>query len=157
MNPFSKTNSPCDCGWLAGAINDPESGVVFDPESNTILLSPGRSEYPLYHCPFCGGVFPDSSQPVWVPIVPKAEFERVEQLIAGLTDADAIISRLGAPDYDAMMYSHKTRNGALVRDDTSPPTRNIEYYRYSDWLAIEFYITDRRGAEHQLVIKNISR
>jgi hypothetical protein len=138
------------------AINDPYSGVVFDPESNSVLLSHGQSEYPLYHCPFCGGAFPDSSQPVWVPIVPKEEFERVEQLIADLTDAEAIISRLGPPDYDATTHSHTSCNGTLVRDDTSPPVRNIEYYGYSDGLAIEFYITGGRAATHRLGIKNLS-
>jgi hypothetical protein len=43
-----------------------------------------------------------------------------------------------------------------VQDDTSRPVRNLEYYGYSDWLLIEFYITDGRAATHQLVIKNLS-
>lgn len=123
------------------AINDPESGVVFEPAGNYICL---KFRYPLYHCPFCGGMFPDSSQPLWVPIVPQEEFTRVEQLVVDLTDPEAIISRLGPADYDSMTRSY------------TPPVRNIEYYGYSDWLAIEFYIPAGEPARHHLSIKPLS-
>lgn len=137
------------------AINDPCSGVTFDPKSNTVVLSRGQSEYPLYHCPFCGGAFPDSSQPAWVPIVPKEEFERVERLVADLADAEAIISRLGPPDYDAVTYPQTWRNGTMVQDDPCRSVRNLEYCGYSEWLAIEFYITGGRSATHRLAIKKV--
>src|SRR5688572_12195266 len=105
MNAFSNTDSPCDCGWLSMAINDPHSGVVFDAGGNCVCLSHGESRYPLYHCPFCGGAFPDSSQPLWVPIVPPEEFARVAQLVGTLSDPEAIRSRLGPPDYGAVTHS----------------------------------------------------
>ena len=155
MNACSKTDLPCDCGWLALAINDPSSGVVFDRENNRICLTHGQSEYPLYHCPGCGGAFPDSSEPVWVPIVPPEEFKRVEQLVAGLQEVNAIISRLGPPDYDVVTHSFIARDGRYVRDE-SRPVRNIEYYRHSDWLAIEFYIRPGKPAVHHIVIKKLS-
>lgn len=70
MSSFSKTDVPCDCGWLSAPINDPKSGVVYDALMNMIVIHTGETDYPLYHCPFCGGSFPDSSKPMWVPVVP---------------------------------------------------------------------------------------
>lgn len=153
MNSFSKTDSPCDCGWPALAINDPESGITFDAEHNTLAL--GHGSYPLYHCPSCGGKYPDSSRPIWVPLVPAEEFARVERLIEGLTDSDAIIARLGRPDHDAETYAVRSVAGDTVKDDAAP-VRNLEYYGLSDLLTVEFYCGSEVPAWHRIMVKPLS-
>jgi hypothetical protein len=152
-NAFSKTLDPCDCGWLAQAINDPESGVAYDPEQNSVCLSHGRSFYMMYHCPFCGGRFPDSSSPMWVPLVPQSEFDRLNACARGLADANAIIQRLGRPDYDAITGAMKLVDGVRQFDGE---VRNIEYYNLSDLLALKFYIGDDGTVAHKVAIKLLS-
>ena len=156
MSQLSKTNIPCDCGWLSEAINDPDSGISYHPETNSVCLAHGQSIYSLYHCPFCGGKYPDASQPLWVPIVPQAEFTRLKQIVAGLKDSAAIISALGPPDYDAMMGTYWSVNGVMTKDLSQGETRNLEYYHLSEWLNIEFYLPPDGPGSFRLAIKSLS-
>ena len=155
-NGFSKTGEPCDCGWLSHAINDSDSGVTYGKASNLIYLGSDQSRYPLYHCPSCGGCFPDSSKPMWVPIVPVDEEQRLEALINGLATVDDILNTLGTPDYDALTSSHVVRDGVFVEGEKQH-IRNIEYYQLSEWLNLEYYVLLANGSvNHKLVIKSLS-
>ena len=142
MPAFAKTLAPCDCGWLSGPINDPSTNLSYDALNNKIVLG-DQTQYVIYHCPFCGGKFPDSSRPIWVPIVPQAEFERVRALVAGLATVDGIFERLGKPDYDSWSYP-----GAEYRC--------IEYYGLSEFLSLEFLVTRTGLATHTIQIKSMS-
>jgi hypothetical protein len=155
MTGFSKTELPCDCGWLSLAINDPQSGVAYNAAANQIALS----GYPLYHCPFCGGRYPDPSKPMWVPIIPTGEKERLEHLIANLVGRDDILQKLGKPDYDELTYTavrDPQNPEELVRDDSVPPIRNIEYYGLSDWFNVEFYVDSDGSTSRRLMPKMLS-
>jgi hypothetical protein len=146
MNTFSKTDMPCDCGWISSVINEPDSPVVFDEKMNHILLVTAQSQYPLYHCPFCGGTFPDRAKRLWVPKIPPEEFARVEKMAKELTSREAILSALGTPDH---IGNFKTATDA----DSS------EYYLYenvSEFIFLEFHFFPDGRVLPQTTIKSLS-
>jgi len=143
MPSFSKTEVPCDCGWLSGVINDPESRIAFDPLNNQIIIDAAGASYVLYHCPFCGGMFPDRSKPMWVPIVPQSEFDRIKALSANLATAEQILERLGPADTDGW-----SRPGAEFRC--------IGYYHLSEFLNLEFILTKNGDMRCDIQIKPLS-
>jgi hypothetical protein len=124
VSGFSKTLLPCDCGWLSQPINDPSLSLSYDALSNTIGIG-HESRYVLYHCPFCGGQFPDHSKPMWVPIVPGSEFDRMHELTVGFTTLNQVFEKLGTPDYASWIYPDMQ-------------FRCIEYYELSELLWVEF-------------------
>ena len=137
-----KTDEACDCGWLSGAINDPDSSVFFDSSANRIMMgSPSGSQYVMYCCPYCGGRFP-VERPMWVPIVPDDERTRMAKLIEGLDSSDAIIDALGTPDCDQYDYPWNHRN--------------IEYNHLSEWFNVECWIKPDGATSVSLVIKPLS-
>ena len=156
MTAFSKTDIPCDCGWLSQAINDSRSSIFYDARQNCICCGTEDGCFILYHCPFCGGAFPDSTKPMWIPIIPPGEFDRLQEMIQNLHDAEGILHRLGVPDYDEMSYSFGNVNGILQMDKPTAPIRNIEYYQLSEFLNVEFYISEDNHLTKRLTIKPLS-
>jgi hypothetical protein len=152
MNAFSKTEQPCDCGWIATAINDPSSGISFDPAARKVTLA---GNYYLYHCPFCGGRFPDSSKPISVPIFSPEERERLELLTKDLTTPEQVIQRLGPPDYNQPMLAYREHEGKMVHDESIPPVRNLEYYHLSDIAKIEFYFRADGSMDRRIMVKSL--
>ena len=144
-----KTDEPCDCGWLSMAINDSESGIFFDAESNFICLGKrGGSAFIVYHCLLCGGRFP-VGEPMWVPIIPDSERHRVENLVSALDSATAILSSLGPPDHDEVVSQAGSQ-------DPKDGVRNIEYYSLSKWFNVEFCIRPDGRVRTELMIKPLS-
>lgn len=150
MSEQHKTSEPCDCGWLAMAMNDERKTVTYDPVSHVLILDGG---YVMYHCPFCGGCYPDSSKAFWVPLVPAGERERLESMISRLDTVDAIVNALGKPDFDAATTSYRWKDGVAEEDESMEPTRNIEYYGLSDWLNVEFYCSPDTGVHYKIAVK----
>lgn len=109
----------------------------------------------MWFCPGCGGKLPDWKKPTWVPLAPPGERERLLGLATELATADQIIARLGTPDYDHLTYTHWQRDGRMIRDETIPPIRNIEYYQLSEWYNLEFYIYADGVIRTEIVIKNL--
>ena len=146
---------PCECGWLSLHINEPRSAIRFDEQMNCFVIDSSEGQAVMHFCPGCGGKLPDSTKPVWVPLAPQGERERLEALTIGLSTADQVLARLGAPDYDEVGYTYWQRDGRMVRDETTPPFRNIEYYGLSDWYNLEFYICDDGRIKVEIMIKSL--
>ena len=93
--PKSVTEQPCTCGYLQRAADDPDSPIVYDPQLNEYDF-----EYPspcgprecgkasaylmIYHCPFCGGVAPESKRGRLFAAIPRAEEGRLYGLLRGV-------------------------------------------------------------------------
>lgn len=123
------------------ALNDPGSGVSFDAERNLFFFSSGNgSIYSLYHCPFCGGIFPDDSKPVWVPILSDVERERLESLFRNAKDAEELFLKMGKPDYDVVFKG----------------IRSIDFYGHSELANIECWLSDGQMPDCKIVMKRIS-
>ncbi len=165
---LSKTQEPCDCGAISAILNDPDSGLTLS-QDNTFQLG---NHFCVYHCPFCGGLLPDSSLPIWYPRLDAQERSRLQRLVAGITTAEEAIERLGLPDYDAMMHHYDSLAGGMplvvsehdeMRDsqwafnqELSTKCRNLEYYNLSEHADIEFYFHADYGPRCEIVVKYIS-
>lgn len=144
MNSFSKTHIPCDCGWLSGALNELNSPVVYDEKENRILIvTPLESKFFMYHCPFCGGVFPDASKPMWVPILSTDERDRLNSLVGTITTKKALLKVLGPPDYKS-------------RPNGSGKISVFEYYQISEIAYLECFVDDDGPVECRIQIKSVS-
>ena len=144
-----KTEEPCDCGTISMMLNDPDSGLTLS-EDNTFWLS---GTWCVYHCPFCGGLLPDSSKPIWHPRRTDDEKSRLEKLTEGIATAEEAIQRLGPPDYDGLSAAHEFVDGKLSWNDK---IRNIEYYNLSESAAVEFYFGYNNGSWRTVVLKAVS-
>jgi hypothetical protein len=141
MQPLSKTSLLCDCGWIAQALNSSGSGVSFDAERNLFFFATENGPiFSLYHCPFCGGAFPDPSKPVWAPILTDDERERLERLFKGAKSAEELLVRMGKPNYDVVL---------------TDGTRNIEFYQLSALANVECFVSEQ-GVECRIEMKPIS-
>lgn len=140
MNGFSKTTELCDCGWICQALNEKDSGVVFEQNSFWFKM-PSGGQFILWHCPFCGGAFPDYDKPLWAPIMSSEERQTLENLGNPISAPGALFEKLGKPDYDATL---------------TDGTRNIEYYGLSKLANLEFYFYANGSSERRIVMKPIS-
>lgn len=144
MNHLSKTHIPCDCGWLSGALNEPESPVVYDAKQNLFLIvTPLKTTFVLYHCPFCGGAFPDAGKPIWVPIVGPEELNRLNALVSKMTSRDILLKELGPPDYTS-------------RPNGSENFSVFEYYGIADVAYLECFVDDDGPVTCKIQIKSVS-
>jgi hypothetical protein len=139
---ISKTNTPCDCGWIAQALNTKDSGIILEPTLNMFCFSsPNGVFLVLWHCPQCGGTFPDPGKPFWAPILTDSERSRLEGLIKDVADVTELFNRMGKPDYDVAL---------------TDGTRNIEFYNLSQLANVECYVSEGRKPECRLSIKPLS-
>jgi hypothetical protein len=113
------------------ALNTKGSGIILDRTVNMFCFSgPNGSSFVLWHCPQCGGAFPDPQKPFWVPIITDDERDRLNALIGEITNIANIIdifAKLGPPDCDEVL------------DDGM---RMIEFYNLSEVANVECYVSD---------------
>lgn len=107
----SLTNELCRCGYLQQQADDPRSPIVFDRKLNeynyVYPCAPGdgdcegsKSMLRIYHCPFCGGVAPESKRDLLFAVITAEEEQRLTELVRGITSLDDAVRVLGLPDRD---------------------------------------------------------
>jgi hypothetical protein len=102
MRP-SKTDIPCDCGYLERLANDPDMPVQFDARMNEFHFVYGPSglgKLNIYHCPMCGGKAPESRRAAQFAQLSAEERNRLFNLTNPLKTVSDVIATLGEPDHD---------------------------------------------------------
>lgn len=140
MNP--KTDLPCDCGSITYMMSEPDSPISL--RDNQFWLN---ETWCVYFCQFCGGKLPDSSKPVYVPFLSPEERAHLELLARGIGSREEAVARLGMPDYDEDMETGTAPN------ESTPRTRNVEFYGLSKTGNIEFYFSPDRPAHRVITPK----
>lgn len=136
----SVTNTPCACGYLQEAADDPINPIEFDQRTNEFQFrywedqcgpeGGCRATLLIYHCPFCGGAAPKSKRDLLFAKIPRAEEARLAELFAPIRTLADAIERFGTPDFDGHSVT-RTRE----REDEPPKTvyqRDIRYEGLSD-------------------------
>jgi hypothetical protein len=123
QHQWSVTTKKCKCHYLERSADDRDSPIEFDEKTNeyhfTYFTSldgrlgapprsaPADSQRPkpnsflvIRHCPWCGGVAPESKRGSLFRHVPNSEERRLRTLIAGAKSLDEVIERLGPPEFD---------------------------------------------------------
>ena len=99
----SVTDKSCRCGYLVRASEEPSIPFVFDEEMREYRIthqSPGGAYSIVHHCPWCGGVAPESKRRSFFAAITTEESERLQRLTSGLTTVEEAIAALGQPDED---------------------------------------------------------
>jgi hypothetical protein len=97
MTFASKTEIPCDCGYLDDAAKNPEHPIEFDARLNEFSIVHGKSRFLIHHCPFCGGAAPASLRATLFAHVTHDEQRRVLGLTRDLRRVEDVIAKLGPP------------------------------------------------------------
>jgi hypothetical protein len=120
----SVTDTPCRCGFLRRAADDPRLPIVFDKLTREYHFqyregaSKQYSVLVIYHCPFCGGAAPKSKRALLFHVIPPDEERRLTALLAGVSSIRSAIRKLGKPDEDNPQGLSVQR----PEEDGRPPT-----------------------------------
>src|SRR5687767_9714674 len=98
----SVTSEPCGCSFLERASAEPRSVICYDEELGEYQIRhpAGGWSGPIYHCPFCGGLTPESKRAALFASVTWAEVARLEALTAGISSIEDAIERFGPAQSD---------------------------------------------------------
>jgi hypothetical protein len=100
--PFkSVTDRNCSCDWLDKAAREPQNPIVFDPDTNEfhLMFRDGGGGFALiYHCPFCGGLAPESTRDSLFDYITIEESVRLSELTKNLKTESQVVEALGEPD-----------------------------------------------------------
>jgi len=142
----SITDELCSCGYLEGQATDPDSPIVFSPETNEYHFeykapnAEGKGMLVIYHCPFCGGAAPESTRDQLFAQITAEEENRLNECLEGIITIEDAINKLGPPDHD-------DPRGVGIKapeEDGSAPNiqsfRCLTYNNLSD--SADVYITD---------------
>jgi hypothetical protein len=152
----SKTDALCDCGVLAHLINEQNSPVELDEQSNLIMLNATlHSKWVMYHCFSCGGAFPDNSKKIWIPKITLEEFSRMTELANKFTKKDSLLESLRQPDYQGKWSSGNSDlfdngKGEMMTCET------YEYYKISELMDLEFVVWADGKVNGKANIKSLS-
>ena len=108
----SVTTVSCTCRYLQDQADEPNSPICFDSETNEYHFAWNDRGLVIYHCPFCGGVTPESKRDKLFADVSDAEQLRLGQLLDRIDSIDGAIIAFGKPDYDGFVNSqHRDEDG----------------------------------------------
>jgi hypothetical protein len=106
----SVTHTPCTCGYLQEAADDPANPIEFDQETNEFQFKYRDRQCDsqdicqgmlvIYHCPFCGGAAPKSKRHLLFAKIPQAEEARLASLLTPIRTVSDAIEKFGSPDFD---------------------------------------------------------
>jgi hypothetical protein len=102
-NSSSVTTKPCKCGWLEREAAEAGSSIRFDEDLNEFHIlnrPPDRGYLLIYHCLFCGGAAPRSRRATLFARPTRAELDRLERVVSGLTSVAQAVKKLGKPKSD---------------------------------------------------------
>jgi hypothetical protein len=100
MSIFSKTDIPCDCGYLNRSAQDPNSPIEFDAKLKEFNIIHGQHHWRINHCPFCGGTAPESLRKTLFTHVPHEEARRLFALVEPHKTLSGLIAAIGPYDCD---------------------------------------------------------
>jgi hypothetical protein len=132
---------------LQKAAEDPDNPIEFDERTKGYLYTYAdyqggdKATLIIYHCPFCGGVAPQSKRKLQFAAISHEEHDRLADLLGPITTIDQALAKLGKPDLD----DYSTTKYPEIGDQ--PPTtvfhRVIRYYNLSK--VAEVVIHERRN------------
>jgi hypothetical protein len=101
----SVTDTPCSCGYLERSASDPNTPIQFNGNLNEYYIEHevakgAKVRTLIYHCPFCGGMAPESRREKLFATVPPEETRRLDDLVRELKTVEDFLRVLGAPDAD---------------------------------------------------------
>jgi hypothetical protein len=134
----SKTDLPCDCGYLDRATKDPDHPIEFDVRLNEFNFIHAGGKFRIYHCPFCGGKAPESVRATLFSRVSRDEQERLFRIADAFKTFDEVVALIGHPDVDVPMGSWA---GTPQPDDEAPRTsafRHVTYSKLSESADLHF-------------------
>jgi hypothetical protein len=126
----SVTEKPCTCKYLQNSADDPDNPIEFDVRTAEFHFVYDDSMLVIYHCPFCGGAAPESKRATLFTQIPRAEQERLQELLRGIRTMDDAIRKFGEPALENVSVSKFQE-----REDIAPriePERTIRYEHLSD-------------------------
>ncbi len=110
-NPMSVTSTPCTCGYLQRMANDSNSPIAYDETVNEYhYQSLGGARLAIYHCPWCGGVAPNSHRSSLFHELKRESCDAICNRTASCATLDDVIAILGQPDddeYTGVRYHEK--------------------------------------------------
>lgn len=141
----SVTDQPCTCDYLQNAASESDNPIVFNEATSEYHFTyrepglEGPSMLVIYHCPFCGGMARQSKRPELFQVIPRAEQERLFDLLSPAQTIDQALAEFGPPDFDGFIGTHSQEQ------DGQPPCmerhRQIRYEGLSEtadvWITEE--------------------
>jgi hypothetical protein len=129
--------APCQCGFLEGEANHPDSPIRFDAKLNEYHfihhMSTGEeAKMMIYHCPFCGGRAPESRRDELFHRLTEAERHRLFKLTERLRTLDQVIAAFGQPDLDQPVGLVKVTPERDGKPETTESCRVVIYTKLSD-------------------------
>ena len=155
----SVTEVRCSCGYLERAADHPQSPIVFDVELNEFNIeypdpddpdSINKATLRIYHCPFCGGVAPESKRGQLFAHLAFDEEQRICELVRGIRTLDEAIEKFGPPDDDnpsGLLESHPAADG---RGPSRERFRTLTYANLSE--SAEVCLADSRTGAVKLIL-----
>ena len=148
----SVTKALCTCGQLEQSAADPNTSIRYDPELNeySIICSGDMESYGamvIYHCPFCGGLAPESRRGQLFSAVPDAEYERLSTLTAGVTSVEDALRVLGTPSADQPVTLPQRYVLPIRTDQLSRPVRALTFGGLSDVADIQVLVHDDKSIQ----------
>jgi len=143
----SVTDQPCGCGYLQRASEEPSIPIVFDEEMHEyhVAHSSGGGWSVVYHCPWCGGVAPDSRRASFFAVITQEESDRLRRLTGGLRTVEEAIAALGQPDEDDPQGTTMKTPGT----DAEPPRvatyRTLTFHGLSETVEVDLIDYGPRG------------
>jgi hypothetical protein len=141
----SVTEQRCACDYLQNAADDPDSPIIFDQRTGEYQFTyqepdcEGLSSLVIYHCPFCGGVAPESKRALLFAVISRDEERRLAALLRPIETIRDALEKLGTPDFDGFVVRRQPE-----RDEKAPTReqhRMIRYEKMSD--VADIWITER--------------
>ena len=149
----SVTDAPCTCKSLEDDAADPNTPIRYDPELNeyNIVLSwspDGYGSMRIYHCPFCGGLAPESRRDKLFAVVPDSEHERLRALTAGIGSVEDAVRILGTPSTEEPVTMPSGYVLPRRREDKfSFPVRALTFTGLSDVAEIQVLLHDDKSVQ----------
>lgn len=134
----SVTNIPCTCGYLERAADDPANPIVFDERTAEYQFAyqesacEGRSMLVIYHCPFCGGMAPESKRQELFAAIPPAEVERLSTLLSPIETIQQAFDTFGLPQMDDFSVMRNLRRDEADNPPTIQRCRELLYTQLSE-------------------------
>jgi hypothetical protein len=149
----SVTTVPCTCGHLEDDAADPNSPIRYDPELNeySIIYTGDSESYVsvlVHHCPFCGGLAPESRRGKLFCAVPDLEYERLGTLAAGVASVEDALRILGTPSSDEPVTLPQWYVPSARRDgQLSRPIRALTFRGLSDVAEVQVLVRDDKSTQ----------
>jgi hypothetical protein len=96
------TTSPCECNWPQRAVTNAWFPVTYDETMGEYQLvldcgERGTGSAVLRHCPWCGGVLPESTRDTLFTIPTDEDVADVDRRMKTIETAERMLESLGEP------------------------------------------------------------